>query len=97
MENAKKRYKSSKYKTKLVLELLGGTAIELISRRENLPVSELSDWKNSFIKGGSEGFSNRNNPLAKELQVARSLIADQAMELALHKKKAELVRKMHGK
>lgn len=97
MEKTKKRYKSSKYKTKLVLELLGGTAMELISRRENLAVSELSDWKNSFIKGGAAGFSQKNNPLSKELEVARNLIADQAMELALHKKKAELLTKMHGK
>ena len=82
MEKTKKRYKSGKYKTQLVLELLGGKAIELISRRENLTVSELTGWKESFIKHGSGGFSKTSSSIEKELKAARTLIADQAMEIA---------------
>jgi len=89
--SAKKSYHSVKYKTSIVLELLRGEPAEIIVRREGLSLSKLSDWKDIFIESGSSGFKTSKTKESKTLKQARNLIADQAMELALYKKKLSLL------
>jgi len=88
-----RKYRSVGYKVDLVLELLRGEPKSHIARREGLTVSELSNWHKIFINYGKSGFKSKavTDPSAKELKEAKSLIADQAMELALYKKKMKLL------
>jgi len=90
----KKKYRSSKYKASLVLELLRGEPIELLARRESLTIAELTEWKQIFIQSGQSGFSSKSKQSSKDLQAAYNLIANQAMELALYKKKLQLLNTM---
>jgi len=83
----RKKYRSSKYKSSLVLELLRGEPIELLARREGVSVSELTSWKELFVKSGISSFKSKSNKESKELQSAYNVIAKQAMEIALYKKK----------
>lgn len=48
-----------KVKTKLILEVLGGTSIEMICFREGLKVDELEKWKLTFIEHGENGLKQR--------------------------------------
>jgi len=93
----KKSYRNAKYKTSIVLELLRGESAEIIARREGLSLSILSDWKDIFVESGSSGFKTRTSKESKALKNARTLIADQAMELALYKKKLSLLNMTVGK
>jgi len=88
-----RKYRSVGYKVDLVLEMLRGEPREHLARREGLTVSELSKWQKLFINYGKSGFKSKTvtNPSEKELKAAKSLIADQAIELALYKKKMKLL------
>ena len=85
----KKRYILSKTKSSLVLELLRGSDIEVLSRRETITVSDLSSWRNEFIKNGEQGF--KRNPEESKLLEAHRLIGQLQMELELRKKKSQLL------
>lgn len=89
--SSKKRYHNAKYKTSIVLELLRGEPAEMLVRREGLTLSVLTEWKDIFIESGSSGFKTSKSKESLALKQARSLIADQAMELALYKKKMSLL------
>ncbi len=84
----KRRYLSSKTKSELVLELLRGGSLEEISRRERITASDLSTWRNEFIKNGEQGF--KRNPEQSKLVEAQRLIGFLQMEIELRKKKAQL-------
>lgn len=90
-KSIKKRYRSAKYKIGLVMELLRGEPMEHLARRENVTLSELTSWKQTFEEFGKSGFSTQSKRLEKSLESARQLIADQAMEIALYKKKLQLL------
>lgn len=91
----KKNYLTSKKKTEIVIELLRGEDIELLSRKHEVTVSELSQWRNCFISSGENGF--KRSPEDSKLQKAERLIGQLQMELELTKKKNELIRKRNGK
>lgn len=88
---SKKSYHSVKYKTSIILELLRGEPAEVLARREGLSLSKLSDWESIFLESGSSGFKTGQSKESSDLKRARHLIADQAMELALYKKKLSLL------
>ena len=90
----KKRYILSKTKSSLVLELLRGSDIEVLSRRETITVSDLSSWRNEFIKNGEQGF--KRNPEESKLLEAHRLIGQLQMELELRKKKSQLLTYAHS-
>jgi len=90
-KTTKKKYRSSKYKSTIVLELLRGEPLELVARREGVSVSELTEWKEIFINSGITGFKSKSNKESKDLQIAYNLIASQAMEIALYKKKLQVL------
>lgn len=91
----KKNYLTSKKKTEIILELLRGEDIELLSRKYEITVSDLSQWRNSFISNGEHGF--KRDPEQSKLQKAERLIGQLQLELELTKKKNELTRKRNGK
>ncbi len=91
----KKRYILSKTKSSLVLELLRGSDIEVLSRRETITVSDLSSWRNEFIKNGEQGF--KRNPEESKLLEAHRLIGQLQMELELRKKKSQLLTYLKNK
>jgi len=90
-DNQKKTCKNAQYKVSIVLELLRGEPMEHLARREKLSLSELSSWRDTFLSNGKQGFKRQVDKSARELIIARSVIADQAMEIALYKKKAKLL------
>ena len=91
----KKNYLTSRKKTELVIAMLRGEDIELLSRKNEITVSELSQMRNSFMSNGENGF--KRNPEQTKLQKAERLIGQLQMELELTKKKNELIRKRNGK
>ena len=52
----KKNYLTSKKKTEIVIELLRGENIEILSRKQEVTASELSQWRDCFILSGENGF-----------------------------------------
>lgn len=54
-----RKRKSAKVKTKMVLELLRGKPIEEVSREYEVTISDLSQWRDVFIKNGEAGLKRR--------------------------------------
>lgn len=91
----KKNYLTSKKKTEIVIALLRGEDIEFLSRKHEVTISEISQWRDLFISNGENGF--KRDPEQSKLQKAERLIGQLQMELELTKKKNEWVRKRNGK
>ena len=83
---AKKTRNSAKRKKDLVLRLLRGESIELVSRESEVPVHELEEWREQFIKSGENGF--KKSPEASKIAEYERLLGRQKMEIELLKKRA---------
>lgn len=91
----KTNYLTANAKTSIVLELLRGEDIETLSRKHQVPVSKISQWRDDFINGGKQGF--KRDPEAAKLKQAERIIGKLQMELELQKKKNEYNRRLKGK
>ena len=87
----KKNYLTSKRKTEIVLQLLRGEDIELLSRKYEVTVSDISQWRDVFLSNGENGF--KHSPENSKLHKAERLIGQLQMELELTKKKNELIKR----
>ena len=76
---------SSRKKTELVVELLRGSSIEELCRTNKIPVHQLSQWRDVFIKAGSNGFK-KQAVKSREAELER-IIGRQQLEIELLKKK----------
>ncbi|MBW3544725.1 MAG: transposase, partial [Bacteroidetes bacterium] len=90
----KKNYLTAKAKSSIVLELLRGEDIETLSRKHQVTVAQLSQWRDDFINGGKQGF--KKDPDAAKLKQAERLIGKLQMELELRKKKSEVIKRLKG-
>lgn len=90
----KKNYWTSKRKTEIVLQLLRGEDIEMLSRKYEVTVSDISQWRDTFLANGENGF--KRSPESSKLHKAEWLIGKLQMELELTKKKNELIKKRNG-
>lgn len=92
---SKKNYLTANAKTSIVLELLRGEDIETLSRKHQVTVGQISQWRDDFINGGKQGF--KKDPDAAKLKQAERLIGKLQMELELRKKKSEVLKRLRGK
>ena len=90
----KKNYWTSKRKAEVILQLLRGEDIEILSRKYEIGVSDLSQWREVFLISGENGF--KRSPRDSKLNNAERLIGQLQMELELTKKKNELMRRRSG-
>ena len=85
---------SAKQKSRVVLRLLRGEALELVAREEEVAVHKLTEWRDGFLLAGQEGFkSRRSEPIARELKEARAKIGELTMKLELLEGKDQLLRR----
>jgi transposase len=87
----KKNYLTSKRKTEIVLQLLRGEDMEMLSRKYEVTMSDISQWRDIFLSNGENGF--KRSPENSKLHKAERLIGQLQMELELTKKKNELIKK----
>ena len=90
----KNNYWTSKRKAEVVLQLLRGEDIELLSRKYEISVSDLSQWRDTSLISGENGF--KRSPESSKLQKVERLIGQLQMELELTKKKNALMRSRNG-
>jgi hypothetical protein len=91
----KRNYLTSKMKTEIVLSLLRGEAIELLSRKYEVTVADISKWRDAFLESGENAFKRSSED--SKLKEAERLLGRLQMELELTKKKNELIQKRSGK
>ena len=83
-----KSRKSSALKTDLVLDHLRGESIELLSRKHNVGINDLTNWVETFKLGGKLSLKSQPQNLENyELEQAKRLIADQALAIDILKKR----------
>jgi hypothetical protein len=82
---------TSKRKTEIVLQLLRGEDMEMLSRKYEVTMSDISQWRDIFLSNGENGF--KRSPENSKLHKAERLIGQLQMELELTKKKNELIKK----
>jgi hypothetical protein len=90
----KKSYLTSKRKTEIVLQLLRGEDMEILSRKYEVTMSDISQWHDTFLSSGENGF--KRSPESSKLHKAERLIGQLQMELELTKKKNELIKRRNG-
>ena len=83
-----KKRMTTKIKSGLVLRILRGESIEEVARLEKVTMSDLTFWRDQFLKSGENGLK-KNPQKSKELEYQR-LIGKLQMENELYKKKVEL-------
>lgn len=86
-----KNYWTSKRKVEVVLQLLRGEEIDFLSRKYEVTVSDIHQWRETFLFNGENGF--KRSPESSKLHKAERLIGQLQMELELTKKKNALMRK----
>jgi len=85
---------SAKVKEETVLRLLQGENINDLSRELKVPVPDIESWKTRFLIAAREGLKVRGkDPTEKELEIAKKTIGELTMELNLHKKKEEWIKR----
>jgi transposase-like protein len=72
-------------KTQMVIELLRGKPIEEVSREYEVTVSDLSEWRDAFIRNGEAGFKRR--PEKSRISEYERALGRLQMENELLKKK----------
>lgn len=83
---SRKRY-WAKHKAQVVLRLLRGEDLELVSRDLGVTAAELSEWRDTFLKGGESGLKPRPAKENVEVDRLQSKIGEQAMEIKLLREK----------
>ena len=85
---------SAKLKEAIVLRLLQGESINDLSRELKVAVPDIESWKIRFLTAAREGLKIKgNDPVEKELDEAKKTIGELTMELNLHKKKEEWIKR----
>lgn len=87
----KKNYLTSKRKTEIILQLFRGEDIELLSRKYEVSLSDISQWRDAFLTNGENGFKRSDE--GSKLHKTERLIGQLQMELELTKKKNALIKK----
>ena len=83
----KKKRRSAAVKEEVVLRLLKGEDLELVSRESGFGLHELSGLRERYLRGGREALkSHPGDPTNAELDQAKKLIANQALEIEILKK-----------
>ncbi len=83
----KKKRRSVVLKEEAVLRLLKGEDLALVSRETGFALHELSSWRERYLRGGREALkSHPGDPVNAELDQAKKLIANQALEIEILKK-----------
>jgi transposase-like protein len=83
----KKKRRSASVKEEVVLRLLRGEDLELVSREIGFALHELTAWRERYLRGGREALkSHPGDPANTELDEAKKLIANQALEIEILKK-----------
>lgn len=83
----KKKRRSVALKEEVVLRLLKGEDLELVSRETGFALHELTAWRERYLRGGRESLkSHPGDPVNAELDQAKKLIANQALEIEILKK-----------
>ena len=84
---SKKKRRSAAVKEEVVLRLLKGEDLELVSRETGFALHEVNAWRKSYLRGGREALkSHPGDPVSGELDQAKKLIANQALEIEILKK-----------
>ena len=83
----KKKRRSAAVKEEVVLRLLKGEDLELVSRETGFALHELTGWRERYLRGGREALKSHPGDLVNsELDQAKKLIANQALEIEILKK-----------
>ena len=83
---------SVKRKSSVVVRLLRGEEVETVSRELKVPVHELIEWREMFLRGGQEALKSRpGDPSERALQDARAKIGELMMKLELYQKKEQIL------
>ncbi len=90
----KKKRKSAKMKAQLVLELLRGKPIEEVSRENEVTISDLSEWRTTFLKAGEDGF--KKHPEDRRIAEYERALGRAQIDLELYKKKENFLNARRG-
>ena len=84
---ARRTRKITKLKTEIVLKKLMGEPLEILSREYNVTTAEISEWEQKFMLVGSGALKSVvSSAEQKELERAKRLLGEQAMEIEILKK-----------
>jgi len=89
-----KRRFSKQKKAEIVLRLLRGESIEELSRKENITISLLSQWRQEFIEAGTDGLGK--NPEESQIAWYERVLGRQQMLIELLKKKNDYAKNQRG-
>jgi predicted RNase H-like nuclease (RuvC/YqgF family) len=75
---------SARKKSKIVMRLLRGEAIEILSREYGVTVAKLSKWRDDFLAGGEEAIKERtSDPRDNEISRLHEKLGESTMEIEL--------------
>ena len=73
-------------KAEAVVRVMGGENPAVVAGELGVTVTDLSQWKDKFIKGGIEGIKRRVQDESQELQELRAKVGELTMQLELYRK-----------
>ena len=73
-------------KAEAVVRVMGGEDPAVVAGELGVTVTDLSLWKDKFIKGGIEGIKRRAQDESQELQELRAKVGELTMQLELYRK-----------
>jgi hypothetical protein len=94
----KKKRRTAKLKTEIVLKHLKGEPLEILCREYKVSASEITKWKTRFMSAGSVSLKSTVTSVDhKELERAKRLLGEQAMEIEILKKRNHLIQRIKNK
>jgi hypothetical protein len=69
-----------------VMRVMGGEDPTVVAGELGVTVTDLSLWKDKFIKGGIDGIKRRAQDDSQELQELRAKVGELTMQLELYRK-----------
>ena len=81
---SKKTRLSSKTKMEMVLGVLRGESMDEICRKNGVTMAQLSEWRDSFIANGMNGFKKK--PENSRILELERMVGKQQMKIELLKK-----------
>jgi len=73
-------------KAEAVVRVMGGEDPAVVAGELGVTVTDLSLWKDQFIKGGIEGIKRRKQDEGPEVQELRAKVGELTMQLELYRK-----------
>ncbi len=73
-------------KAEAVVRVMGGEDPVVVAGELGVTVTDLSLWKDKFIKGGIEGIKRRAQDDSQEVQELRAKVGELTMQLELYRK-----------